>query len=389
VTHQSQPVIVIATILSEVGTSGVQTHFNQLRAHLDSHGHPSVLVTPFDAPKALVYPIFAVRRILDAASGAASVWWYRHWHGVFLKMALRKALASNENSVVYAQCPLSARVALDVRGADGPRVVMIVHFNGSQADEWADMRGIARQGFLARRIRAMEARILPSLDGIVHVSRYMKERLEARIPMLRTVRNDVIPNFCRTPPPQVQGLEPVDVISVGTLEPRKNQRFLLEVIAYAKRQGKRYTLALAGSGQDRNTLERLARDLGIADQVAFLGHRPNAIEIMNSAKVYAHSALLENLPLALIEAMASGLPILAPAVGGIPDLFENGDAGLFWDLNDPAGSGDLLIRVLEHSAERERMAAAAIRTFEERFAASRVADRLYAFIVEPAAGTAS
>ena len=59
------------------------------------------------------------------------------------------------------------------------------------------MRGIARNGFLARRIRAMEARMLPSLDGIVHVSRYMKKELEMRIPALRNIRNDVIPNFCR------------------------------------------------------------------------------------------------------------------------------------------------------------------------------------------------
>jgi len=374
------PVLVIATILAEEGSSGVQTHFNQLRAHLDGRGCGAILITPFDAPKSLVYPVFAVRKLLDRSSGAASVWWYRHWHEAFLTMALRKTLAKNPNCVVYAQCPLSARAALRVRGAE-QRVVMIVHFNGSQADEWTDMRGIARNGLLARRIRAMEARVLPSLDGIVHVSRYMKNRLETTIPALRTVRNEVIPNFCRAPVPSAADLPLVDVISVGTLEPRKNQRFLLEVIAHAMRQGKRYTLALVGNGQDRAALERLVRDLGIEKQVAFLGHRRNAVEIMGSARVYAHAALLENLPLALIEAMACGLPVLAPPVGGIPDLFENGEAGLFWDLDDAAGAGDLLIRILENAAERQRMAAAAKRTFEERFTASRVGDRLYAFIV--------
>jgi glycosyltransferase involved in cell wall biosynthesis len=385
VTHPQAPTLIIATILAEEGTSGVQTHFNQLRAHLNGRGGRVVLITPFNAPRFLVYPVFAVRKLLDPLSGAASVWWYRHWHGVFLKMALRKALARNPDSVVYAQCPLSARAALEVRRSSRQGVVMIVHFNGSQADEWCDLRGIARNGLLARRIRAMEARMLPSLDGIVHVSRYMKKELETRIPALRNIRNDVIPNFCRATMAPAAVQEPVDVISVGTLEPRKNQRFLLEVIAHAMRQGKRYTLALAGSGQDRAALEQLASDLGIAGQVAFLGHRPNAIEIMGSAKVYAHSALLENLPLALIEAMACGLPILAPAVGGIPDLFEAGEGGLFWDLRDVAGAGELLIRLLEDGTERKRMAAAAKRRFDERFAASQVADRLYAFILEPSA----
>jgi len=380
-TPSREPVIVVATIMSEEGTAGVQTHFNALRRHLEARHRPSMLVTPFDAPKALVYPLFAVRKLVDPWSGRASVWWYRHWHEFFLRMALRRRLPETANCIVYAQCPLSVQAALAARRHPHQKIVMVVHFNGSQADEWCDMGKMRRDGAPARRIRALEARILPSLDGIVYVSRYMKRELESRIPPLKCVPNAVIPNFCRPPAETAEVHEPVDIITVGTLEPRKNQQFLLQVLAYAMRRGKRYTLSVLGDGKDRRKLERLAHDLGIRAQVRFHGHRPHAIQWMKSARLYAHAATLENLPLALIEAMACGLPILAPAVGGIPDLFENGEAGYFWPLDDVPQAGDLLIRLLENADDLARAARFAKARFDERYESGRVADRLYAFIV--------
>jgi glycosyltransferase involved in cell wall biosynthesis len=375
------PLIVIATILNERGPTGVQTHFQALRGYLDECGQRSILVTPFSAPKFLVYPIFAVRRIIDPLSGVISVWWYRYWHSVFLSMALKRVLSKTRNCVVYAQCPPSAHAALEARRTVDQRVVMAVHFNGSQADEWSEKGRIGRDSLMASRIRALELAVLPSLDGIVYVSRYMKIQLEARIPSLKKLSNAVIPNFCRPMTGASKNMETVDVISVGSLEPRKNHGFILEVLAHAARQGRRYTLALIGDGPDRVSLERHARALGIEGQVRFLGNRPGAIEFMGSARLYVHSAFMENLPLAIIEAMASGLPILAPAVGGIPDLFGEGEEGFFWKLDDVPAAAELLIRTLEDASGLERMSNAARARFDGRFDEATVARRLYAFIV--------
>jgi len=84
--------------------------------------------------------------------------------------------------------------------------------------------------------------------------------------------------------------------------------------------------------------------------------------------------------LALIEAMACGLPILAPAVGGIPDLFENGEAGYFWKLDDVPAAGELLIRLLESADELARAARLAKVRFDTHYETERVAERLYAFM---------
>lgn len=378
-----EPQIVIATLLTAEGPTGVQSHFNELRHHLLEIGRPTELVTPFDAPRAVVYPTFALRRIIDLISPSASVWWYRHWHEVFLRWALRRRLAESPRSVVYAQCPLSARAALESRQGTSQPVVMVVHFNGSQADEWCEKGKLKTDGAIANSIRSVEHRVLPSLDGIVYVSRYMKDKLEMRIPSLRNVDSTVIPNFCR-PAPARGRMSQVDVINVGTLEPRKNQSFLIRALAHASGRGHRYTLALVGDGPDRIKLERLAHDLGIEQQVRFLGNQPRAIDLMTSARMYAHSATVENLPMALIEAMACGLPILAPAVGGIPDLFEDGEGGIFWNTDDHIAGGELLVRILGNSDALISMGHAAKARFDDQFETSRVATRLEAFISEGA-----
>jgi glycosyltransferase involved in cell wall biosynthesis len=383
---EGQSRIVIATILPERGPTGVQSHCRELRMHLEDRRLPVAVVTPFREAKALVYPLFAVRRLLDPISSASSVWWYRHWHAALLRRALESELSKPGSVVVYAQCPLAAWAALKARSSVRQRIVMIVHFNVSQADEWCDKGKISRNGLLARRILTLEADVLPLLDGIVYVSRYMKECLEARIPRLRRVPNAIIPNFCSGGATKSEVAAPVDIINVGTLEPRKNQRFLLEIVANARDRGKRYTLALVGDGPDRAALERQTRELGIEGQVRFFGNRPNAVGLMAGARLYAHAATLENLPLAIIEAMACGLPILAPAVGGISELIDDGKEGAFWTLADTAGSADLLIQIMESPTVRQRMAAAASERFHSQFATALVADRLRSFLLGDGSG---
>jgi glycosyltransferase involved in cell wall biosynthesis len=375
----SAPRIVISTLLHGDGPTGVETHFNAFCNYLQDSGRPALLVTPFDAPSFLVYPTFGIRKIVDLFSGPASVWWYRQWHEFFLRLALRGTLRKHPNSVVYAQCPLSARAALKARMDPSQAVVMVVHFNGSQADEWCEKGKLRCNGVLANSIRRLEAMVLPALDGIVYVSRYMKHRLETRLPLLSRVENEVIPNFSR-PAARRADVSPADIINVGTLEPRKNQGFLLQVLAYARSRGHCYTLSLVGDGPDRAKLERLARELGVEDQVRFLGNQPRAIELMGSARVYAHAATIENLPMVLIEAMSCGLPILAPNAGGIPDLIEDGRSGCFWSVDDIRASGDLLIRILNDPSALEALGRAGKARFDERFEMSRVAVRLERFI---------
>src|SRR5215469_9129863 len=142
--------LVIATILREEGSTGVQTHFQQLRRFLDGCGRDARLVTPFSWGRRLTVPVFGVRLILEKLSGSASVAWYRYWHEAFVYNALRKTLARTGACVVYAQCPLSARAALRARRGPHQKVIMAVHFRTSQADEWVNMEQIRQGGRMFR-----------------------------------------------------------------------------------------------------------------------------------------------------------------------------------------------------------------------------------------------
>ena len=110
--------LVIATMLREEGITGVHTHVRQLRRYLDNCGSAYTLVTPFSWGRTLTYPVFGFRRALELCSKSAGVVWYRHWHEVFLRNALRRRLVEVGDCVVYTHDPLAARAAMRVRRGD-------------------------------------------------------------------------------------------------------------------------------------------------------------------------------------------------------------------------------------------------------------------------------
>jgi glycosyltransferase involved in cell wall biosynthesis len=258
---------------------------------------------------------------------------------------------------------------------------MAVHFNGSQADEWANQAGLSPRSSVYTAILRREQRILPALDGIVYLSRYMQRTLENAIPGLPEVPSTVVPNFVPAPEPGARVPTTADLISIGTLEPRKNQAYLLRVVQAANRFGHRYTLTLVGDGPDRAMLESLADDLGVRDQVRFLGFEPNARRLLPAHRAYVHAARFENMPLVLIEALAAGCPVFAPAVGGVPEVYEEGVEGYHWRLEDPNEGARMLIHVLEDAERWELMCQAARRRFDTGFESSAVAERLRRFLI--------
>jgi glycosyltransferase involved in cell wall biosynthesis len=372
--------VVVATLLRPEGETGVQTHMQALVARLQAQGCPATVVTPFSASSPLVKPVFALRFPLRRLSRTASVRWYRHWHAHYLRRALRRHLRTpGPSRVVYAQCPVSADVALGIRQTEP--VVMVAHFNVSQADEWADRGEIDRGGRYYESIRDFESEVLPRLDGIVYVSAWAGDLLQTRVAGLTAVPSVTVPNFVDlrrhglSDPPVVG-----DLVSVGTLEPRKNQGYLLEVLKAAEARGHRLRLSLVGDGASRAEWTRRASDLGLADRVGFLGFRDNARAVMAGHRAYVHAAHLENLPFALIEAMAEGLPVVAGAVGGIPSMFEDGVEGLFWPLDDADAAAGILVSMLSEPGRVEQMGAAARRRAEQDYAAEVVVPRLEAFL---------
>jgi glycosyltransferase involved in cell wall biosynthesis len=362
------------------GQGGAYTHVRQLRQYLEERGTATTLVTPFSWGRPLTVPVFGPRLVLQRFSEPAGAVWYRHWHEVFLRNALRKCLAAVGDCVVYAQGTLEARAAL--RACRGPhqRVVMAVHAGTSEADEWAYNKQIKQDGILFRAMRRVEREVIPQVDGLMYVSQRARSGLLSWLPEAGAVPSAVIHDFV-APLPVEPGLEPLgDLVTVGQLSPLKNHRFLLEVLAEAKRAGRSLTLDLYGNGPCLNDLVRQTRSLGLEGQVRFCGFQSDVRRFLPGYRAYVHSSLFESLSLAIIEAMAAGLPIVAASVGGIPEVCDDGVEARFWSLGDPAQAAATLIDLLDWEPARLAAASAARERFRRDFDADVVGPRLWSFL---------
>lgn len=379
------PAIVVCSLMRHSGDTGVQTYVRTVEDQLEGRGRPYRFVNPFTRRSALRSLVFAARYAIRPFSPRRGVGWYRRWHAWYLERALRSALRGlPSDSVLFAQCPVSADVALRVRTTQP--VVMAAHFNVSQADEWAGKGDLRVGDRVFTAIRAFEERVLASLDGIVYISGFARAAAQERIPALASVPGEVVHGSVASRGGALASRPLLaDLVTVGTLEPRKNQAYLLEVLAAAAELGHRYSLSVVGDGPERGRLEELARRLGLSDQVRFLGYTPDARSVMAQHRVYCHAATLESFGLVFVEAMAEGLPVLTGAVGGIPEIVRPGVDGDFWPLDDPAAAAGRLVALLE---DPERLAAtgrAARARAERDFGAAAAGDRLVAFL-DAAAG---
>lgn len=120
--------------------------------------------------------------------------------------------------------------------------------------------------------------------------------------------------------------EPI-FVNVATLAPEKNHMFLLEVFhAFYQKQGKGY-LWIIGDGKLKSQLIEKTARLSLTNQVVFWGYRKDAVELLDRADIMVMPSLIEGLPGSILEALAAGVPVVASAVGGIPEVIEDGVNG--------------------------------------------------------------
>ncbi len=126
------------------------------------------------------------------------------------------------------------------------------------------------------------------------------------------------------------------LLAVGRLHPLKNHIFLLQACFLLRECGVRFRCVIVGDGPERRKLDFLIHELGIADVVRMVGHVPheNIGEYYESADLVVLTSLSEGVPLVLMEAMARGKIVLAPAITGIPELVESGKTGFLYAAGD-------------------------------------------------------
>jgi len=259
---------------------------------------------------------------------------------------------------------------------------MAVHFRGSQADEHTEPgRELKRDGYFFRSIRKLEREVILNLDGIVYVADWARQMVLKWLPEARTIPSAIIGNFVDPLLIDPDAERVADLVTTGRLEDRKNHRFLLEVLRQANDAGHRLTLDIFGDGPLKHELEQLARSLAVADQVCFRGFRSDVRDFLPRYRAYVHAAYAEVLPLAVIEGMAAGLPVVAADSGGVGELFDDGVEGRFWSLDDPNEATRVLLDLLSSEAGRAKAASAALDRFHREYDVSILGPRLRSFLL--------
>ncbi|MBL57417.1 MAG: hypothetical protein CMP61_09525 [Flavobacteriales bacterium] len=137
-------------------------------------------------------------------------------------------------------------------------------------------------------------------------------------------------------PLENKSLSSIELITVGSLNANKDQKFLIEVVRQLKDFTKKsINLNIVGDGPLRGELEAYANQLGLRSQVNFVGKVGNPEDYLKKANIYVHSAISEAFGLVLVEAMASGLPVYSTDGGGNRDLIENDFNGRIYTKRDP------------------------------------------------------
>src|SRR5207247_3251828 len=162
--------------------------------------------------------------------------------------------------------------------------------------------------------------------------------------------------------------------TVGRLDPVKNLQALIAAHASLVRHVPDARLVVIGSGPIQSELESRAAALGIAETVRFAGYRSNVRELMAAFDVYANSSTYEGVSLTILEAMATGLPVVATRCGGNPEVVVDGETGILVSA-DCSALGEELVVLAANPTLRQGLGGAGRRRVVEQFSIERMMDQ--------------
>lgn len=297
---------------------------------------------------------------LKAAGVAVVVGDKRHAFDTGVLRALRRAVTACDADIVHTHNFVPnyyAALALAWPSARRPVLVNTCHNMGSRLSNrrlrWLYRLSLARTA----RVAMVGQQVHDHLVGSGIVAPHRGEVVLNGIPTRRYAAG---PN-ARAAARATLGMPPEALLigSVGRLVALKNHRLLLELMPALAADWPAVQLVLLGDGPLRAELESLADSLGIGDRVHLLGARDDVAQLLPALDIFALPSLTEGLSIALLEACAAGLTIVATTVGGNPEIVSDGRTGRLVPPSDIDAMRIALAELLDDPASRTRLGAAA------------------------------
>lgn len=214
------------------------------------------------------------------------------------------------------------------------------------------------------------------VDRYIAVSQAIAERLTETLgwpqSKIEVIRNGVVLDRLQRPPNSTMrerlagDAERPVVLTVARLDPQKG----LDVLVAAAAEMPDARFVVAGEGRQRGRLEADAQRLGLRDRIVFLGHRTDVPDLLAASDLFVLPSLYEGSSLAVLEAMASGKPIISTAVGGTDELLLHGESGLLVPARDAGALASAIQTALSDPSLRNRLGAAARERAANHFSAA-------------------
>lgn len=231
--------------------------------------------------------------------------------------------------------------------------------------------GEAREEYPNRLMRMLANFLFPFASGVIlqtERSRYFFHKKVQRRAVI--LPNSLNPDFIK---PRYEGQREKRIVSVGRMDANKNHEMMIRAFASLSDRYPDYTLTIYGDGELRGHLERLAVELGVADRIDLPGVIPDVARQIEKAALFLLTSYSEGVSNALIEALATGLPVISTDVpsGGTVELMTDGVSGLIIPPGDVQALERAMDRLLRDPAYADKLGREAAK-IQERLAPERV-----------------
>ena len=225
--------------------------------------------------------------------------------------------------------------------------------------------------------KAVNHFVYRAADRVLVVSQEIKEIIQQRFGLkddkLLLLKNGIVCDDCTSESSGFQkefpnSADKLKLVSAGRLVPLKSFDILLQAIAVVINQGLNDLLLLiAGEGEERIRLERLIQELRLGDCVKLLGLRHDVLGLMKASDIFVMPSRYEGVSLAMIEAMACGLPIIASDARGLKDCITDEQNGLLFPVDDYKALAERILRLANDKELRDRLSLGARSSFETEY----------------------
>ncbi|MBS7619631.1 N-acetyl-alpha-D-glucosaminyl L-malate synthase BshA [Candidatus Bathyarchaeota archaeon] len=218
---------------------------------------------------------------------------------------------------------------------------------------------------------------IENADGVTAVSKYLANEAREKLGIKKGIT--VVPNFVDTevysPEIEADKQEQFLIVHVSNFRPVKRVQDIVEAISLTTEVDKDIRLLLVGDGPEKDKIEAIVKKKNLSNQVHFTGFRRDIPLLLKQCDAFVLSSDSESAPLTLLEAMSTGLPVIATNVGGVPEIIENRKNGILVSPRSPKSIAENILELKHDEEFRKHLSLEARKTILEKYTPQKVIEK--------------